>query len=152
MDCSAFLARQAHRLLQLGVALLLFTSFEGFVSPYLTVPVLGRSVHTLRALSGVLLLALGLLWPSLKLRAAASRVAFCSLVYSDLAIIAAFLLASIWVAGSTIMPLAADGVRGTDFQETAISVVAYSAAPTGILSFALIFWGLRMPPKPTPEN
>jgi len=50
------------------------------------------------------------------------------------------------------MPLATDGVRGTDFQETAISVVAYSAAPTGILSFALIFWGLRMPPKPTPEN
>lgn len=115
-------------------------------------PVLGRSVHTLSALSGVLLLALGLLWPRLKLRAAASRVAFWSLVYSDLAIIAAFLLASIWGAGNTIMPLAASGARGTDFQETAIAVVAYSAAPTGILSFALIFWGLRMLPKASPEN
>jgi hydroxylaminobenzene mutase len=149
---SGFFARQAHRLLQLGVAILLFTSFEGFVIPYFTMPVLGRSVHTLSALSGVLLLALGLLWPRLKLRAAASRVAFWSLVYSDLAIIAAFLLASIWGAGNTIMPLAAGGARGTDFQETAIAVVAYSAAPTGILSFALIFWGLRMPPKASPEN
>ena len=42
------------------------------------------------------------------------------------------------------MPLAAEGAQGSDFQEAAIRVVAYSAAPTGITSFALILWGLRM--------
>jgi hydroxylaminobenzene mutase len=145
VESSGLLARQGHRLLQLGTGLLLFTSFEGFMIPYFTAPNLGRSVHTLSALSGVLLLALGLLWPRLKLRAASSRVTFCSLVYSDLAILAAFLLASIWGAGNTVMPLAAGGARGTDLQETAIALVAYSAAPTGILFIRADFLGTSHP-------
>ena len=65
------LRHQGHRLLQLGVTLFLFTSFEGFVIPYFAVPNLGRSVHTLSAFVGVLLVALGLLWPRLDLGATA---------------------------------------------------------------------------------
>ena len=41
------LSHQGRRLLQLGVALFLFTSFEGFAIPALASPYLGRSVHTL---------------------------------------------------------------------------------------------------------
>ena len=65
MSPSSMLTRHRHRLLQLGVALFLFTSFEGFVVPYVAAPNLGRSVHTLSAFSGVLLLVLGLSWPRL---------------------------------------------------------------------------------------
>jgi hydroxylaminobenzene mutase len=83
MDSSRMLSLQGHRLLQVGVALFLFTSFEGFAVPYFTVPNLGRSVHTLSAFSGVLLVALGLLWPRLNLGAASSRIAFWFLIYSD---------------------------------------------------------------------
>ena len=53
------------------------------------------------------------------------------------------LMAGIWAAGNSIMPLAEGAAHGSDFQEAAIAVVAYSAAPTGITSFALILWGLR---------
>jgi len=143
---SNLLSRQGHRLLQIGVALFLFTSFEGFVIPCLAVPNLGRSVHTLSAFSGVLLLALGLVWPRLDLSVTTARIAFWCLVYSDLAIVAAFLLAAIWGAGNSIMPLAAGAAHGTDFQEAVIRLVSYSSAPTGIASFALILWGLRTPP------
>ena len=52
MDPSEMLSRQGRRLLQLGIALFLFTSFEGFVIPALAVPNLGRSVHTLSAFTG----------------------------------------------------------------------------------------------------
>ena len=141
MNSSRMLSLQSHRLLQVGAALFLFTSFQGFAVPYFTVPNLGRSVH-----SGVLLVALGLLWPRLNLDAASSRIAFWFLIYSDFATIAAFLLAGVWGAGSSIMPLAADGAHGSNFQEEVIRVVAYSAAPTGIASFALILWGLRIKP------
>src|SRR5262249_22268416 len=113
MDQSALLSRQGQRLLQLGVALFLFTSFEGFVVPYFTVPNLGRSVHTLSGFSGVLLLAIGLVWPRLRLGVTSSRVAFWFLIYSDLVTIAAFVLAGIWGAGNSIMPLAAGGARGS---------------------------------------
>ena len=144
MAPSNLLLRQGHRLLQIGVALFLFTSFEGFAVPYFAVPNLGRSVHTLSAFSGVLLLALGLAWPKLSLGTTAAGIAFWLLIYSDLATVAAFLMAGVWGAGNSIMPLAAGIARGSDFQETAIAIVAYSAAPTGITSFALILWGLRL--------
>ena len=145
MDNSAVLSRQGQRLLQLGVALFLLTSFEGFAVPHFAVPNLGRSVHMLAAFSGVLLLALGLVWPRLELGARWSRVAFWLLIYSDLVTIVAFLLAGVWGAGGSIMPLAAGNARGSDLQELIIQIVAYSAAPTGITSFALILWGLRSP-------
>ncbi|UCI09147.1 hypothetical protein [Mesorhizobium sp. B1-1-8] len=144
MNASSMLARQGHRLLQIGVALLLFSSIEGFAIPYLAAPRLGLSVHTLSALQSVLLLALGLVWPRLNLGAVLSRVAFWLLIYSDVAILAAYVLASIWGAGNETMPLAAAGAHGNAFQEGVIKGVGYSSAPTGLISFALILWGLRL--------
>jgi hydroxylaminobenzene mutase len=84
MNSSDTLSLQGHRLLQIGVALFLFTSLEGFAVPHFAVPSLGRSVHTLGAFSGVILLTLGLLWPSLNLGAAASRIAFWLFIYRPL--------------------------------------------------------------------
>ncbi len=143
MNSSNMLSRQGHRLLQAGVALLLFASLEGLAIPFFTVPHLGLSVHSLSASLGVLLLALGLLWPSLNLGSITSRIAFGFLIYFTLAILAAYLMAGIWGAGHSTMPLAAGAARGSAFQEAVIKVMAYSSAPPGIISFALILWGLR---------
>ena len=139
------LTRQSQRLLQLGVALLLFASLEGFVIPSLGAPRLGLSAHTLSALQSVLLLALGLAWTRLNLGDVASRVAFWLLVYSAFAILAAYVLGAFWRAGNETMPMAAGAAQGSPFQERVIKVVGYSSAPTGIVSFALILWGLRSP-------
>jgi (hydroxyamino)benzene mutase len=139
------LARQGQRLLQIGVGLLLFASFEGFVIPSFAVPRLGLSAHTLSALQSVLLLALGLAWTRLNLGDAASRLAFWLLVYSTLAILAAYVLGAFWGAGHETMPMAAGASHGSPVQERVIKVVGYSSAPTGIVSFALILWGLRLP-------
>jgi (hydroxyamino)benzene mutase len=125
------------------------TCFEGFAIPYLRSPVVGRSVHTLSALLGLILLTFGLIWPRLRLGAELSRVAFWFLVYSGFAITTAFALAAIWGAGQSTMPLSG-APMGSTIQEFAIMVVAYSSAPTGIISFALILWGLRgLPPEPS---
>jgi (hydroxyamino)benzene mutase len=66
------------------------------------------------------------------------------LIYSSLAVVAAYLLGATWGAGNSTMPLAAGVARGSDFHEAVIRIVAYSSAPTGIVSFALIPWGLRI--------
>jgi (hydroxyamino)benzene mutase len=137
------LSRQGRHLLQVGVALLLFTSFQGFAIPYFAVPLLGLSVHRLSALEAVLLLAVGSFWPRLHLGVTASRTAFWLLVYSALAILAAYLLAAVSGAGDSTIRLAAQTGHGSVVQETTIQLVAYSSAPTGIISFALILWGLR---------
>jgi hydroxylaminobenzene mutase len=144
MDASSRLSRQGHRLLQLGVALFLFSALVGFAIPYFAIPRLGLSVHTLSALSGVILIALGLLWPRLSLGVTASWIAFWLFVYSDFATLTGYVMAGLWGAGNSIIPLAAGSARGTAFQEGAISVVLYSAAAPALISLALILWGLRI--------
>jgi hydroxylaminobenzene mutase len=139
-----YLPDQGHRLLQIGVVLLLFASFEGFGISYFAAPAIGLAAHRLSALQSVLLLALGLVWPRLKLGAAASRTAFWLLLYSTIAILAAYFMAAFWGAGGSTLPLTAGTARGTTLQESLIRIVAYSSAPTGIASFGLILFGLRI--------
>src|SRR5436190_6053868 len=67
MTSNAVLAGQGRRLLQTGIALLLYSSLDGFVIPHLGSQRIGLSVHTLSGLQAVLLLALGLVWPRLAL-------------------------------------------------------------------------------------
>jgi len=143
---SKALARQGHRLVQLGVALFLFVTLQGLVIQNFAVPSLGRSAHTVALSSGLVLLGIGLVWPRLKLGATATRVALWFLVYSLLATIVAFLLAAMWGAGNSVLPLAAGASHGTALQENIIAIVLVSTLPTGIFSFALILWGLRDSP------
>jgi hydroxylaminobenzene mutase len=140
-------ARQGHRLLQLGIVLVLYSSLGGFVIPYLGSQRIGLSVHTLSASQGILLLTLGLLWPRLQLAVTTSRLAFWCLIYSTLAILMAYTIAAIWGVGLDTIRLMGElphGLsRGTAGQETFIAVLAYSSAPTGLAAFSLILWGLR---------
>ncbi len=147
MNTSDKLSRQGHRLLQIGVALFLFSALEGIAIPYFPVPRLGLSVHTLSALQGVFLLTLGLVWPRLNLGATTSRIAFWLLVYSTFATLVPYVMAAVWGAGNSIMPLAAGTARGSAFQEAVISIVLISSAPGILISLALILWGLRSAPS-----
>jgi hydroxylaminobenzene mutase len=147
MDTSLILSRQGQRLLQIGVALLLYSSIDGFAIPYFGSQRIGLSVHTLSALQAVLLLALGLLWGRLKLGTMAARIAFWLLISSTLSILAAYTIAAIWGVGNETIRLMGElphGLHhGSFFQETFIKILAYSSA-TGIISFALTLWGLRI--------
>jgi len=131
-------------MLQIGIGLFIFTGVEGFVIPAFPFPQLGLSVHSLGALQGVMLLGLGLLWPRLKLGSKASRAAFWTYLYSSFATLIPYVLAAIWGAGNSTMPLAAGNAHGSDLQEAIIRVVLYSAAPTFFISMGFILWGLRM--------
>jgi hydroxylaminobenzene mutase len=143
---SIILSRQSQRLLQIGAALLLYSFFEGFAIPYLGSPRIGLSVHTLSALQSVLLLVLGLVWPRLVLGPTSARLAYWFLVYSALAILAAYTIAAAWGVGIETIRLMGelpDGLtRGTPFQEGVIKVISYSSA-SGVIPFVLIVWGLR---------
>src|SRR5215510_3226991 len=134
MNTSNILSRQGHRMLQVGIALFVFSGLEGFVIHSLPVPSLGRSVHTLSAEQGIITLVLGLLWPRLNLGATASRVAFWTFLYSSFATLIPFVLAAIWGAGSGTIPLAAGTAQGSVVQEAMIKLILYSAAPPFFIS------------------
>jgi hydroxylaminobenzene mutase len=142
MNAALIASRQGLRLLQSGVALLLLTSLFGFVIPQVAAPQLGLAAHKLAGLESVLLIAVGVAWPKLNLNAVALRIAFWLFVYGAAAILMAYLLAAIWGAGTETMPLAAGAAHGSAAQEDTIRLVAYSSGPTGLISFAIILWGL----------
>jgi hydroxylaminobenzene mutase len=152
MNSSNLLSRQGHRMLQIGVALFVFSALEGFTVPFLPVPRLGLSVHTLSALQGVMLLGLGLLWTRLNLQATASWIAFWTYLYSSFATLISYVMAAIWGAGNSTIPLAAGTAHGSAFQEAIIKIVLYSAAPTFLISMALIIWGLRIADAQSPSS
>ena len=140
MNSHNSLEHQGHRLLQVGIALLLFTSFEGFAIPHLNSPRIALSVHTLSTFQAILLLALGLL------NVLAARVAFWTLLYSAFSILAAYVIAAISGVGNETIMLMGElphGLHhGSESQETLIKVLAYTSV-IGIASFAIILWGLR---------
>lgn len=140
--------RQGQRLLQMGIVLFLYSSLDGFAIPFLASPRIGLSVHTLSGLQGVMVLAIGLVWPKLRFSPRAAQIAFWCLVYSTLAILAAYTVAAFWAAGIETISLMGELphglVQGSLFQETFIKVLAYSSAPTGLTAFVLILWGLRI--------
>ena len=146
MDVPTLLASHGHYLLQAGVFLLFLTCVEGFFIPKLAAPRLGLSTHTTGALLGVMLIALGLTWPKLNFGDAWPQLwahgAFWCLIYSAIGTILAVLLAAVWTAGNTIIPLAAGSARGSDFQEWVIRWLLFVAVGTTLISLLLIFWGL----------
>ena len=149
MNISKLLQHQGQRLLQIGIALFLYASLDGFAIPLLASPRIGLSVHTLSALQGVMLLAIGLVWTKLRFSPRVAQAAFWCLVYSTLAILAAYTVAAFWGVGIETISLMGELphglVQGSLFQETFIKVLAYSSAPTGLTAFGFILWGLRIP-------
>jgi len=131
-------------MLQIGIALFVFSGLEGFVIHSLPVPSLGRSVHTLSAEQGIITLLLGLLWPRLYLGTTASRIAFWTFLYSSFATLIPFVMAAVWGAGNSTIPLAAGTAHGSAMQEVIIKVILYSAALPFFISMGLILWGLSV--------
>ncbi len=136
-------SRQAQRLLQTGITLFLFAALLGLAVPHFSVPRLALSAHLIGILQGIFLVVDGLLWPRLSLSSLQSRMAFWLLIYQSIAAPLANLLAGVWGAGHSIIPMAAGAAHGSAAQEAVINVGLRSAGAALIVALALILWGLR---------
>jgi len=139
------LSRHAHRMIQLGVVLLLLGLLTGLVVPVLAVPRLGVSAHIVGVLGGLVLIILGLLWPRLGIGPGTSRLGYSLALYSSYVGWLMPLLGGMWRAGGTMLPLAAGEARGTAFQEGVIATGLITSAVALIALCLLLLWGLRVP-------
>jgi hydroxylaminobenzene mutase len=137
---------QCHRLLQLGVALFLAALLFGLGIPHFTVPRLALSAHLIGLLQGMFLVVLGLLWSRLSLTSVQFKFAFWLVAYQAIAASLSNLLAAVWGAGNTIIPIAAGAARGSAIQEAVINVGLRSAGAALIVGLSLVLWGLRRAP------
>ena len=143
MDASDWKVRQGHHLLQLGILLFLFALIVGLAVPAFAVPRLGLSAHLLGIMQGMFLMITGLLWAKLRLTRSMSRLGFYLVIYGCFAAWTANVLAGVWGAGNSMLPIAAGQARGSVLQEGIIAVGLRTAAVSLIAAVTLIAWGLR---------
>jgi hydroxylaminobenzene mutase len=124
----------------------------GLAIPHFTSPRVALSAHLVGILQGMFLVVVGLLWPKLSLSPAQSRLAFGLITYQAVAATAANMLAGLWGAGNSIIPMAAGAAHGSNVQEAVVSIGLRSAGAALIGSLALILWGLRRPAAPEPQR
>ena len=136
-------ARQAHRLVQVGLLLFLAAMIVGVLIPKFGIPRVGLSVHLLGLLQGIFLVVIGLLWPKLHFGRSLSRAAFWLLIYGCLSAWTASVLAGTFRAGGNLLPMAAGAVHGTAFQEWIISIGLRSAAVSLIVALLILLWATR---------
>jgi hypothetical protein len=88
-------------------------------------------------------MVIGLVWPKLRLSRVSSRLGLLLAVYGCFAAWTANLLAGVWGAGSTMLPMAAGQAHGSALQEGVIALALRTAAVSLIAAAVLILWGLR---------
>jgi hydroxylaminobenzene mutase len=137
-----------HRLLQLGVVLFLLGLLTGFAIPMVANPRMGLTSHLEGVMNGMFLMLLGLLWPRLLLPGAARTALFGLSIYGTFANWAATLLAAVWGAGATMMPIAAPGREGSALQEATVTFLLLTLSLAIVAASVLILWGLRGGPRP----
>lgn len=131
-----------HRLLRLGVLLLLIGLITGFVVPVVAIPRMGLASHIQGILNGMLLMILGIIWPKLQLSPRISSITFFLSIYSAFANWLATLLSAIWGAGRS-MPIAATGRTGPAWQENVIDFLLFSLSAAMIAVTVFVLFGLR---------
>lgn len=137
------IARDGHRLLQVGSLRFLLALLVGLGVPTFAVPRLGLSTHLLGIMQGTFLMLVGVVWPRLRLKRGQSHVGSVLAIYGCIAAWTANLLAAVWGAGNSMLPLAAGTARGSALQEGVIRVLLISAAVSLVSSASLLVWGLR---------
>ena len=143
MEPSSDRSREAQRLLQIGIGLVLFAVLLGLAIPHFTVPRLALSAHLVGILQGIFLGVVGLLWSRLSLTPRQLKLTFGLIVYQAVAATLANLLAGAWGAGNSIIPMAAGAAHGSISQEIVINIGLRSSAAALIAALGLILLGLR---------
>jgi hydroxylaminobenzene mutase len=128
-----------------GIAVFLLSLLIGLAIPAFAVPRLGLSAHLVGIMQGLFLMVMGLIWPRLQLSTAVSRVGVWLAVYGCFAPLIANMLAGIWGAGHTMLPMAAGQARGSALQESMIAVGLRTGGASLIALCIMVLWGLRPP-------
>ncbi len=129
-------------LIRLGFLLFLLSLLTGFLVPALKSPRLALSAHTIAVLSSLVLIAVGIIWNSLRLGAGAKRLLFWLWVLACYGNWLGTLLAAMF-GGSQLMPIAGANAVSSPGQETVVMIVIISIGLISIIATLMVLWGLR---------
>lgn len=129
-------------LFRYGFVLILLSLVGGFFIRSMRVPRLGLSAHTIGALGGVLLIAVGAIWQYFRLTPAQGEWLAWSWICSSYVNWFACLLGAVFGTGRTT-PVASAGVVGRPLAEGIVAGLLVIVAVSSLLAAGLSLWGLR---------
>lgn len=130
------------RLMWHGMFLFLLGLFTGFAEAHLTNVRMGLAAHLEGVMNGILLLALGAIWPNVRLGKTGRTAAFWTALYSAYANWFFTLLAAIFGTG-TLSPITAPGLKALPWKESLVTAGLMSVGVVVIVSTLIFLWGLR---------
>jgi (hydroxyamino)benzene mutase len=141
MQAASFQKTHATRLIRSGVLLFLLGLVTGLAVPEAQIPRMAVASHMEGVMSGLLLMAMGMIWPRLNLGSIPAGMAQWMLVYGAYTNWGNTLAASLLGAGGSMMPFASHGRMGTPLQEGIIGLVSVSMALSLLIGVSIVLWG-----------
>lgn len=129
-------------LFRYAFVLILLALIGSLLIPAMAIPRLGLSAHTVGALSGVLLLAVGAIWQHFQLSKTQSAWLKWSWLYSSYINWLACFAGGVLGVGK-MTPIASAGHIGSNSGEALVTALFVSVAIASFLAVGLSLWGLR---------
>jgi (hydroxyamino)benzene mutase len=133
------------RLMWHGMLMFLLGLFTGFAESHFTNVRMGLAAHLEGVENGILLLALGAIWPHVQLRRGGRAVAFWTALYGAYANWFFTTLAAIFGTGA-LSPITAPGFKARAWQEGLVTAGLMSVGIVFVVSALIFLWGLRGKP------
>lgn len=129
-------------IIQHGFVLILLALLAGFAVPSMKVPRLGLSAHTIGLISGLLLIAVGVVWLRLRISDKFKKVLYWMWLVVAYGNWLGTLLAAI-SGGSQLMPIAANNAMPEPVFDVLITAIIGIVSLLSISALVATIWGLR---------
>jgi hydroxylaminobenzene mutase len=125
-----------------GMVLFLLGLLTGFAEQHFANVRMGLAAHLEGLMNGIFLLALGGIWPYVRLSTTVTTIAFWTVLYGTYLNWFMTVLAAIF-GTAALSPITGAGHSGQPWQETFITVGFMSVGIAIVMASALVLWGVR---------
>ena len=130
------------RLMFHGMCLFLIGLLTGFAEQHFTNVRMGLAAHLEGVMNGTFLVALGAIWPNVRLSTFKAALAFWTVLYGTYVNWLLTTLAAVF-GTAALSPITGAGHSGLPWQESLITAGFLSVGIAIVLASALVLWGLR---------
>jgi len=130
------------RLMFHGMCLFLLGLLTGFAEQHFANVRMGLAGHLEGLMNNMFLIALGAIWPHMRLSSATTTVAYWAVLYGTYANWVVTVLAAT-LGTAALSPITESGHSGPPWQEDIVSAGFMSVGITMVIASVIVLWGLR---------
>lgn len=131
------------RLMFHGMCLFMLGLLTGFAEQHFVNVRMGLAAHLEGLMNGIFLMALGAIWPQVRMSSRATTIAYWTSLYGTYGNWFITILAATF-GTAALSPITGAGHSGLPWQESLVTAGFMSVGITIVTASGLVLWGLRM--------